>query len=121
MRLYRNLPKRIAIKKIGGKDHYNYLQWAVDLKPGTLINTCNAYNEPVRRVYPYWTKRGCSKGSYIYDADIEVESGLICSLFCCGVCRCGQSPPFVRRQHAKSAALDFACLPKVESERRVYF
>ena len=83
MILYNKLPKRIAIKKIGGRYRFNKLLLASKLKPGDLISSCMGYNQRIKSIESEWTDYGCSKGEYVYDFNIDMINGGCCSIIHC--------------------------------------
>lgn len=83
MKLYKGTTKRIFKKRIGGKYHYDLLNFGKNLKTGDLIYTCRAYNERIKEITPVWYPL-FSNSCFVYDFDIVTESGCCCSLrHCC--------------------------------------
>lgn len=78
MKLYSGIKKRIAKKRI--KDRWQKLMYGLDLEPGNLVHNCFGYNERIKEVIIMYANRKLKHGQYIYDFEIETESGNFYSL-----------------------------------------
>lgn len=110
MRLWQRLPDRIGKKALGSKWRVDQLAWALSLRPGDVVNTCDLFNHVVQSLTVHWRRHG-RRGRVVLDVEVQTDR------ICCSALHCGLTPALTERELRRQLKEYLPALPEEDDHR----